>query len=91
MILMRDTFRQLREKGSLSLKIYTNANYATINIAHNLVQHDRTKHIEIDMHFIKEKLVGSLIVTTHIPIRLQVAYIFTRGFFVLDLKILLAN
>ncbi|KAL6343543.1 hypothetical protein AAG906_024908 [Vitis piasezkii] len=29
-----------------------------INIAHNLVQPIRTKHIEIDKHFIKEKLEG---------------------------------
>lgn len=27
-----------------------------INIAHNLVQYDRTKPIEVDRHFIKEKL-----------------------------------
>jgi hypothetical protein len=31
-------------------------NKAEINIARNLVQHDRTKHIEIDKHFIKKKL-----------------------------------
>ena len=27
---------------------------STISIAHNIVQHHRTKHIEIDRHFIKE-------------------------------------
>jgi len=26
-------------------------NKAAISIAHNLVQHDRTKHVEIDRHF----------------------------------------
>jgi hypothetical protein len=31
-------------------------NKAAISIAHNIVQHDRTKHVEIDRHFIKEKL-----------------------------------
>jgi hypothetical protein len=29
---------------------------AAINTANNSVQHDRTKHVEIDCHFIKEKL-----------------------------------
>ncbi|KAA0043290.1 hypothetical protein IC582_028945 [Cucumis melo] len=29
---------------------------ATISIANDLVQHDRTKHVEIDRHFIKERL-----------------------------------
>ena len=31
-------------------------NKSTINIANNSIQHDRTKHIEIDKFFIKEKL-----------------------------------
>jgi hypothetical protein len=31
-------------------------NKVAINIANNPVQHDRTKHVEIDRHFIKEKL-----------------------------------
>ena len=31
-------------------------NKTTIKIAHNLVQHDRTKHVEVDRHFIKENL-----------------------------------
>ena len=36
-------------------------NKAAISIAHNPVQHDRTKHVEIDRHFIKEKLDQKLI------------------------------
>ncbi|RDX67671.1 hypothetical protein CR513_53416, partial [Mucuna pruriens] len=43
------------------------------------VQHDKTKHIEIDRHFIKEKLDCGLIVTPHVPMGLQVADIFTKG------------
>jgi hypothetical protein len=31
-------------------------NKVTINIPHNSIQHDRTKHIEIDRDFIKENL-----------------------------------
>ncbi|WMV55474.1 hypothetical protein MTR67_048859, partial [Solanum verrucosum] len=31
-------------------------NKTTIQIAQNLVQHDHTKHVQIDCHFIKEKL-----------------------------------
>ena len=31
-------------------------NKSAISIAHNPIQHDPTKHIEIDRHFIKEKL-----------------------------------
>ena len=36
-------------------------NKASINISENPVQHDRTKHVEVDKHFIKEKLEGGLI------------------------------
>ncbi|RDX79724.1 putative mitochondrial protein, partial [Mucuna pruriens] len=43
------------------------------------VQHDRTKHIEVDRYFIKEKLDSGLIVTAHIPTWLQVADVFTKG------------
>ena len=32
---------------------------AAINIAHNPVHHDHIKHVEIDQHFIKEKLETS--------------------------------
>ena len=37
------------------MKLYCD-NKSTINIAHNPIQHNRTKHIEIDRYFIKEKL-----------------------------------
>ncbi|KAF5957288.1 hypothetical protein HYC85_004513 [Camellia sinensis] len=41
-----------------SMWIYCDNN-AAINIAHNPVQHDMTKHVEIDRHFIKEKLTSA--------------------------------
>ncbi|KAL6311431.1 hypothetical protein AAG906_035856 [Vitis piasezkii] len=45
----------LRIKWDGPMKLYCD-NKSAINIAHNPIQHDRTKHIEIDKHFIKEKL-----------------------------------
>ncbi|XLR00841.1 hypothetical protein S83_067039 [Arachis hypogaea] len=54
-------------------------NKSAISIAHNPVQHDRTKHVKIDRHFIKEKLDNSLIATKYIPSRLQLADMFTKG------------
>ena len=46
-------------------------NNSAINIDHNPIQHDRTKHIEIDQHFIKEKLDSGLITISYIPSGLQ--------------------
>jgi len=54
-------------------------NKSTITIAHNPVQHERTKHIEIDRHFIKEKLDSGLITTSYVSSGLQIAYVFTKG------------
>lgn len=44
-------------------------NKLEINIAQNLVQHDYTKHIKINRHFIKEKLRAGLICTPHVKNR----------------------
>ncbi|RDX63286.1 Copia protein, partial [Mucuna pruriens] len=54
-------------------------NISAISIAHNPVQHDRIKHIEIDRHFIKEKLDSRLIVIAHVPTGLQMTDVFTKG------------
>lgn len=31
--------------------------WETINIAHNLVQYDRTKHVKVDRHFIEKNSI----------------------------------
>ncbi|CAL2237923.1 unnamed protein product [Prunus armeniaca] len=40
---------------------------STFEIANNPVQHDRTKHVEVDQHFIKEKLGHKLISIPFVP------------------------
>ena len=69
----------LKVQWSKPMKLYCD-NKLAINIAHNLVQHDRTKHIEIDKHFIKEKLDSGLICTPYIPTGHQLADVLTKGF-----------
>ncbi|RDX72022.1 Copia protein, partial [Mucuna pruriens] len=54
-------------------------NKATISIAQNLVQHDRTKHVEIDKHFTKEKIECGVIYLSFVPYIQQIADIFTIG------------
>ena len=60
------------------MKLYCD-NKATISIAHNPVQHDRTKHVEIDRHFIKEKLSSGVICISFVKSSDQVANVLTKG------------
>ena len=54
-------------------------NKAAINIANNPVQHDKTKHVEIDRFFIKEKLDDGTLELSHVNSRDQIADCLTKG------------
>ncbi|KAM6556207.1 hypothetical protein CsatB_003226 [Cannabis sativa] len=54
-------------------------NQSAIAIAKNPVHHDRTKHVEIDRHFISEKIENKIITLKHIPSRQQAADILTKA------------
>ena len=64
---MKIILDDLKIKYEVPMKLFCD-NKSTISIAHDPVQHDRTKHTEIDWHFIKEKLDSGLI-TQHISLR----------------------
>ena len=53
-------------------------NKASCDIAHNPVQHDRTKHVEVDKLFIKEKLDEKIVELPKIRSKDQLADIFTK-------------
>ncbi|XP_019259312.1 PREDICTED: uncharacterized protein LOC109237460 [Nicotiana attenuata] len=54
-------------------------NKEAIQIAANPIFHERTKHIDFDCHFVREKLQQGLIQTHHINTKLQLADILTKG------------
>ena len=68
----------LRIKWGGPMKFYCD-NKSAINIAHNPIQHDGTKHIKIDRHFIKEKLEEGVVCMSYVPSEHQLADILTKG------------
>jgi len=45
----------------------------------NHIQHQHIKHIEMDIHFVGEKVAKDQVHVLHVPSRYQIADIFTKG------------
>ncbi|CAL8162590.1 unnamed protein product [Prunus armeniaca] len=54
-------------------------NTLTIEIANNPIQHDKTKHIEVDRHFIKDNIVNGINTMLHIKRANQLADMMTHA------------
>ncbi|KAM2732340.1 hypothetical protein EV2_035909 [Malus domestica] len=52
---------------------------AAQEIANNPIQHDRTKHVEVDRHFIKEKLIDKLVEIPYVRSEDQLADVLTHA------------
>lgn len=75
---LRRLLKELRIMIEESMKMFCD-NQPAISIAKNPAHHDRTKHMEIDRHFIKEKIEGGVIKLLHLPTCLQIADILTKA------------
>nr|GEZ20859.1 retrovirus-related Pol polyprotein from transposon TNT 1-94 [Tanacetum cinerariifolium] len=54
-------------------------NVSVVYMSANPVQHQRTKHIEIDIHFVRDFVASGQVRVLHVPSRFQYADIFTKG------------
>ena len=63
-----------------SMKLYCD-NKVVISISNNSMQHDQTKRVKIDRHFIKEKFEAKIIYISLVPTSQQTTYILIKGLF----------
>lgn len=78
MIWLRALLVELQVYRHTPLKLFCD-NQSALNIANNPVQHDRTKHVEIDRFFIKEKLDSRILKIDHVKTTEQLADCLTKG------------
>lgn len=78
MLWLKLLLEELEMKINLPLKIYCD-NKAAISISHNPVHHDRTKHVEVDRHFIKEKIENGILCIIYVSTGDQVADALTKA------------
>jgi hypothetical protein len=65
------------EVAQMCLVYYDNV--SAVYLSTNPVQHQRTKHVGIDLHFVREHVVVEDIHVLHVPTTSQFTDIFTKG------------
>ncbi|GJT26729.1 ribonuclease H-like domain-containing protein [Tanacetum coccineum] len=74
---LRNLLRELHTPLSSATLIYYD-NVSAVYLSSNPVQHQRTKHIEIDIHFVRDLVAAGQVRVLHVPSRYQYADIFTN-------------
>ncbi|EOY01263.1 Cysteine-rich RLK 8, putative [Theobroma cacao] len=78
MIWIKSLLKDFGVKHCEAMNLYSDSQSA-IHISKNPVFHERTKHIEVDCHFIREKILTGLIKRRHTSTNLQIADILTKA------------
>lgn len=53
-------------------------NLSTVALSHNPVLHNKTKHMELDIFFLREKVLSKSIIVQHLPAQDQIADLLTK-------------
>ncbi|GJY46228.1 ribonuclease H-like domain-containing protein [Tanacetum coccineum] len=75
---VRNLLRELHSPLMTATLVDCN-NVSVVYMSANPVQHQRTKHIEIDIHFVRDMVTAHHVRVLHVPSRFQYADIFTKG------------
>ncbi|GJY61677.1 ribonuclease H-like domain-containing protein [Tanacetum coccineum] len=70
--------KDLQIEKLLPVSLHYDSNSA-IKIAANLVFHDKTNHLEIDLYFVREKILKGIVKTVKVDSANQIADILTKG------------
>ncbi|GJW57992.1 ribonuclease H-like domain-containing protein [Tanacetum coccineum] len=75
---LRNLLRELHTPLSSATLVYYD-NVSAVYLSCNPVQHQRTMHIEIDIHFVCDLVAAGQVRVLHVPFRYQFADIFIKG------------
>uniref|UniRef100_A0A2N9HFH1 Reverse transcriptase Ty1/copia-type domain-containing protein n=1 Tax=Fagus sylvatica TaxID=28930 RepID=A0A2N9HFH1_FAGSY len=64
-------------QGTCSSQLFCD-NKSAIMLASDSILHERSKHIEVDIHFIREKVRSGIIISSFVPSSEQIADVFTK-------------
>jgi hypothetical protein len=75
---LRQLLHELHSPLTTSTLVFCD-NVSVVYLSTNPVQHQRTKHVEIDLHFVRERVACGAIRVLHVPTTSQFADVFTKG------------
>ena len=75
---LRQLLQELHSPLRRATLVYCD-NVSAVYLSTNPVQHQHTKHVEIDLHFVRERVAIGDVRVLHVPTSSQYADIFTKG------------
>jgi hypothetical protein len=75
---LRQLLAELHRPLARSTLVYCD-NVSAVYLSTNPVQHQRTNHVEIDLHFVRNRVAIGDVRVLHVPTTSQFADIFTKG------------
>jgi hypothetical protein len=75
---LRQLLAELHSPLSRSTLVYCD-NFSAVYLSTNPGQHQRTKHVDIDLHFVRDYVAAGAVRILHVPTTSQFVDIFTKG------------